>query len=67
MTYQKKIYILSGLVYDYEYCDSRQDYFDYDEPMILMTSMVLLNRMITECVVVFMDRMAPGMKTTRPP
>ena len=33
MTYQEKIDILSGLMHDYDdYCDSRPDYFDYDEP-----------------------------------
>ena len=33
MTYQEKIYILSGSVYDYDdYCDILLDYFDYDEP-----------------------------------
>ena len=32
MTYQEKIDILSGSVYDYDdYCDSCPDYFDYDE------------------------------------
>ena len=33
MTYQEKIYIMSGSVYDYDdYCDSCPDYFDHDEP-----------------------------------
>ena len=33
MTYQEKIYILSGSVYNYDdYCDSCTDYFDNDEP-----------------------------------
>ena len=33
MTYQEKIEILSGTMYDYDdYCDNLPDYFDYDEP-----------------------------------
>ena len=33
MTYQEKIEILSGTMYDYDdYCDSCPDYCDYDEP-----------------------------------
>ena len=33
MTYQEKIEILSGTMYDYDdYCDKLPDYFYYDEP-----------------------------------
>ena len=33
MTYQEKIEILSGTMYDHDdYCDNLPNYFDYDEP-----------------------------------
>ena len=57
MTYQEKIDILSGLVYDYDdYCDSCPDYFDYDEPNdLMMMCMILLGRLSTGGTWVYCD------------
>ena len=41
MTYQEKIEVLNGTIYDYDaVCDNLPDYFDYDEPYDYVVLMV---------------------------
>ena len=67
MTYQEKIDIIRGSVYDYDdYCDSCPDYFDYDEPNDFDDGYGFVGPVEYKMCCVFVDRMAPVMKTHRP-